>query len=83
MKTIGRSEARATYGMQRVGAMEQAHKLITCGGFSIFRHKRYDEELLLQALSRFGWECVSSIAFGPDTTTVALLLVKRDPLSRH
>ena len=51
--------------------------------FSIFRHKRYDEELLLRALSRFGWECVSSIAFGPDKTTVALLLVKRDTLSRH
>ena len=83
MKTIGRSEARATYSMQRVGVKEQAHKLITCGGFSIFRHKHYDEELLLRALSRLGWECVSSIAFGPDKSTVALLLVKRDTLSRH
>jgi hypothetical protein len=51
--------------------------------FSIFRHKRYDAELLKRALLRFGWECVTSIAFGPDKAAVALLLVKREHPQKH
>ena len=45
--------------------------------FSIFRHKRYDEASLTRALARFGWHCLTSIEFGPEKNTVAMLLVKR------
>ena len=51
--------------------------------FSIFRFKRYDEELLLRTLTRFGWHCVTSIAFGAEKSVVALLLVKRDISTKH
>ncbi len=46
--------------------------------FSMFRHKRYDEAGLTRALARFGWHCLTSIEFGPEKNTVAMLLVKRD-----
>lgn len=51
--------------------------------FSMFRFKRYDEELLLRTLTRFGWQCVTSIAFGADKSAVALLLIKRDVTTKH
>lgn len=51
--------------------------------FSVFRHKRYDEELLRRALSRFGWECVTTISFGPDKSNIAMLLIKRDTNTKH
>ena len=51
--------------------------------FSVFRHKRYDEALLLRTLARFGWDCVTSIAFGAEKSVVALLLVKRDISTKH
>ena len=51
--------------------------------FSMFRFKRYDEELLLRTLARFGWHCVTSIAFGTEKSVVALLLVKREISTKH
>lgn len=51
--------------------------------FSVFRSKRYDEELLRRSFARFGWECITSMAFGADKSAVALLLVKRGDTKKH
>lgn len=49
--------------------------------FSMFRFKRYDEELLVQSLARHGWEKLAALSFGAsEKATVTMLLVKRsDP----
>ena len=47
--------------------------------FSMARIKSYDESLLCDTLSRFGWECLLSLPIGPqEHAPLALLLQKRD-----
>ena len=47
--------------------------------FSMFRFKRYDEDLLAETLARFGWEKLVSLPIGEsERAPVAMLLVKRD-----
>jgi hypothetical protein len=47
--------------------------------FSMFRFKRYDEALLTESLTRFGWEKLVSLPIGEsERAPVAMLLVKRD-----
>ena len=45
--------------------------------FSMFRFKRYDEALLAESLSRFGWEKLITLPIGEsERAPVAMLLVK-------
>ncbi len=46
--------------------------------FSMFRFKRYDEALLAESLTRFGWEKLVCLPIGEsDRAPMAMLLVKR------